>query len=220
MTTPRTRPARTARRSRPVAALLASAALATALLLSGCTSVEGSGEKGYVSADGQVVEIAAADRGEPVELAGETVAGGEASLADLRGEPVVVPLWGYWCGPCHAEAPILADVARAYADRVGFLGLALRNESRLVDAQRFEQQYDLPYESLFSQEGRELLAFDPQPRAMPSVVVLDGEGRVASIILGELPSEGTLTAVVDAVLADEGPGQPASPGSSGDGAGG
>lgn len=188
-----------ARLRRTAAALLA----ATALTLTGCTSVEGSGEKGYVSADGQVVEIAPADRGAPVELAGDTVSGGPASLEDLRGRPAVVPLWGFWCGPCHAEAPILADVAREYADRVGFLGLALRNESRLVDAQRFEEQYDLPYESVFSEEGSELLAFDPPPRAMPSIVVLDGEGRVASVILGELPSEGTLTAVVDKVLEDE-----------------
>lgn len=185
---------------RTAAALLAAAAL----VLSGCTSIEGSGEKGYVSAAGQVVEIPPAERGAPVELSGETVSGGPASLEELRGDPVVVPLWGYWCGPCHAEAPILADVAREYADRVGFLGLALRNESRLVDAQRFEEQYDLPYESVFSEEGSELLAFDPPPRAMPSIVVLDGEGRVASVILGELPSEGTLTAVVDQVLEDEG----------------
>lgn len=170
------------------------------LALASCTSTESAGSKGYVSAGGQVVEIAPEDRGAPVELAGETVDGEPVDAAALRGRPLVVPVWGEWCAPCNAEAPVLADIAREYADRAGFLGIAIRNDGRRVATQRFEEDYDLPYESVYSDDSRELLAFDPPPRAVPSLIVLDQEGRQAAVILGELPSRGTVTAVIDRVL--------------------
>ncbi len=55
---------------------------------SGCTSTEGTGDKGYVSGDGQIREIAAAERGDPVDLEGEDLEGAPLALADFRGKPV------------------------------------------------------------------------------------------------------------------------------------
>ncbi len=38
---------------------------------------------------------------------------GTTSLSDLRGSIVVVNIWGSWCAPCEAEAPILSAMHRA-----------------------------------------------------------------------------------------------------------
>jgi len=40
-----------------------------------------------------------------------------ASLAALRGHPVLLFFWAHWCGDCKAEAPILAEVRKVFAPK-------------------------------------------------------------------------------------------------------
>ena len=40
--------------------------------------------------------------------------GGEISLADFRGTPVLVNLWATWCAPCVKELPTLDRLARSH----------------------------------------------------------------------------------------------------------
>lgn len=173
------------------------------LLAAGCTSSPGTGDKGYVTGEGAIQEIPAADRGEPVTLSGQALDGSEVSLETLRGRPAVVVVWGSWCPPCRAEAPLLVSAAREYADRVGFLGINIRDAST-DQGLAFERTFEVPYPSLFSPDGVALLSFPGTlgPNSIPSTVVLDEQGRVAASVVGPLPSELTLTELIDRVLAD------------------
>lgn len=184
----------------------AAGVVAACLLLAGCSGLEGTGEKGYVSGNGQVTELPPAERGEPVELSGEGLDGGTIDLADLRGEVVVVNVWGAWCTDCREEAPELVEVANAVdADEVSFLGLDLRDPSR-ANAQAYERTFDVPYPSIYDPSGETILAFRGTipPRAIPSTVVLDRQGRVAARVLGVLPSAGTLEALIEGVVEEGG----------------
>lgn len=171
-----------------------------ALLLSGCSALEGTGDKGFVSGDGTVRAVDAGDRDAPVELTGEDLDGNPLDLADLRGKPAVVVVWGSWCGPCVAEASEVVDAAEKLDGRAGFVGINLRDPST-AEALAFERKYDVPYPSFYSPDGQAMLSFEGTlgPRSIPAFVVLDEEGRIAASILGRLPSTQTLVELVEDV---------------------
>ena len=190
------------RRTRLAAAL---SALVLAGLVAGCSDdVGSSGEQGFVSGKGIITTLPAAQREAPGEVSGTTIDGEPLSLDDYKGQVVVVNVWGSWCGPCRAEAPMLADAARDLAAKdVAFLGIDSRDPSE-AQARAFVRNFDIPYPSIYDQQGRTLLAFRGtlNPNAIPSTVIIDREGRVAASVLGEI-TRTTLYDLVEDVLADD-----------------
>lgn len=180
-------------------ALLLAVALPSALVLAGCSNdVGSSGNQGYVAGKGIITSVKAADRKQPGEVAGRTLDGKQVSLADFRGKVVVVNVWGSWCGPCRAEAPMLAQASRDLARKgVVFLGIDSRDPSKDA-AKAFVRRFDVPYPSLYDQQGSTLLAFRGTltPNSVPSTVVVDPQGRVSGSVLGSL-TRTTLDDLVD-----------------------
>ena len=189
-----TRPLRP--RTRLLGGLLAPL-VACLLAATGCSSLQGTGDKGYVSGDGTVRLVDAVDRDEPVELSGDDLDGKPLDLADLHGKPTVVVVWGAWCVDCRAEAPDLVDAARRLDGTAHFVGIDVRDGSP-EQAKSFVRRFEVPYRSVYSPDGQALLQFQGtlSPRTIPSTVVLDGDGRVAASIIGQIPSTTTLVDLV------------------------
>jgi thiol-disulfide isomerase/thioredoxin len=174
---------------------------ACAVLLTGCSSLQGTGDKGYISGNGQITLVDPADRGDPIELEGTSLDDESLSLASLRGEVVVVNVWWSACAPCRSEQKKLNDSARN--DQAEFVGINIRDTS--ADAARsYTRNFGVPYPSLFDPSGTALLAFTGtlSPRTIPSTVVLDRQGRIAASVIGELPSTRTLDDLVSDVAAE------------------
>lgn len=155
-----------------------------------------------VSVSQPVTEYPVADRGEPVELSGGTLTGDDLDVADLRGDVVVVNVWGSWCGPCRIEAPVLAQVSEDYRGRgVSFVGVNVKDNRAAAIA--FEEEYGITYPSIEDVDGRAVLALSQYvpASAVPVTLVLDREGRVAARVLGAV-REATLTALLDSMLAE------------------
>ena len=167
----------------------------------GCSSLSGTGDKGYISGEGVPVEVDAADRTVPVELTGSDLEGNPVDLAELRGRPVVVNVWASWCPPCRVEQPDLNEAHAELGDRVDFVGLNIRDASR-DNARAYVRNYDVAYPSVYSADGSALLPFSGTltPKSIPSTVVLDADGRIAASVNGKVPTTQTLISLVEKVL--------------------
>ncbi len=186
-------------------------ALATALL-AGCSAGDdplsgfGSGSnQNYISGDGTELELAPAERGEPIEFEGETPEGETISSADLRGDVFVVNFWYAGCPPCRAEAADLESTFQRFAeDEVQFLGVNTYDDG--PTAQAFERTYGITYPSILdAQRNRVQLAFarDVPPNAVPTTLVLDREGRVAARISGRIAARSILESMIQRVLDEQ-----------------
>ena len=189
----------------------AAAAILTALLasagLAACSNdqVGSSGDAGFVAGKGVITRLALDKRKEPGEVSGETLDGKPISLDDYRGKTVVVNVWGSWCAPCRSEAPDLVAASKELGrDGVAFVGIDSRDLDRAA-AQAFVRRFEVPYPSIYDQQGKTLLAFRGtlSPNAIPSTVVIDSQGRVAASIIGET-TKATLVGLVRDVMTEEG----------------
>ncbi|MFE4949024.1 TlpA family protein disulfide reductase [Leifsonia sp. NPDC056665] len=195
---------------RRLALLLPAAAAATALLLSGCTSNDalanqyrsGNGQN-YIAGDGSVSEYAAANRGAPVAFSGTLADGTAVSSKDYAGKVLVVNFWYAGCPPCRVEAPDLESLSQKYASQgVSFLGVNLYDSAST--AASFEQDKGVTYPSVLDRDtGSVLLAFSKTvpPKATPTTIVIDKQGRVAARILGAIPDKSILDSLISDAVA-------------------
>ncbi len=180
--------------------------LLAGLLLAGCTEtpdVDAVGQN-YVSGDGTVTEFASENREDPIEFAGTTETGSTVTSEEYRGNILVVNFWYATCPPCRLEAPWLEELNQTYAgEGVQFLGVNIRDGSET--AQAFASRFGITYPSLLDADGSVSLAFSglASPTAVPTTLVLDREGRLASRIVG-LIEKSTLDALIRAALAETG----------------
>ncbi len=176
-----------------------------AVVLAGCSSgtpQSDAPDKGYISGDGTLTLMPVADRKDAVAFAGSTLQGDRFDVSDHRGEVVVVNVWGSWCAPCIAEAPVLERVwEQTRSLQVQFVGVNSRDQG--AAARAHERRFEISYPSIDDDGGRVLSAFRGPlpPVATPSTLVLDRQGRVAARVLGPV-SASTLRGVVDDVLAE------------------
>nr|NLD40377.1 TlpA family protein disulfide reductase [Actinomycetales bacterium] len=188
---------------------LATAAATLALLVSGCASIgnpDGAAGAGYQAGDGSFVTWGVEERGEPVELVGESYEGEVIDLDQWRGDVVVMNFWYAACPPCRAEAPDLVALHEEYPD-IHLLGVNPRDDAGA--AQAFERTFEIPYPSLWDQDASGVAAMQGLVplQAMPTTVILDREGRVASRILGQADPT-ILRGLVDDVVAEVGADEP------------
>jgi thiol-disulfide isomerase/thioredoxin len=171
------------------------------LTVTGCSSLQGTGDKGFVTGDGAVKQIAPADRGEPIALEGKDLDGKPLSLAASRGKPTVVNVWGSWCTSCRAEAPFLAAAQKQLGGTAQFVGIDVRDPGT-AQAKAYEAHFGTTWTSYYSPSGKALLAFRGvlTPNTIPATLVLDAQGRVAASVIGQVPSSLTLVELVKDVL--------------------
>jgi len=112
--------------------------------------------------------------------------GGSASLADYRGQVVVLNFWASWCKPCRDASPLLQRWHRRMQGRGGTV-LGVDFQDVTGRAQEFVEEYGLTYPMLKDRDGEGLKQLGVV--AYPETFVIDRKGRIAAVRRGPVDEE-------------------------------
>lgn len=128
--------------------------------------------------------------------------GEQVSLADWRGQVVILNVWASWCVPCRAEMPAFERVyAQHRAQGLTILAVNSTVQDVEANARAFAQEFGLTFPVLLDAEGvvtRRYLV-----RALPSTFFIDRQGVIRSVVIGGPLSEAALVAQVEELLGEE-----------------
>jgi|tagenome__1003787_1003787.scaffolds.fasta_scaffold20682961_2 cytochrome c biogenesis protein CcmG/thiol:disulfide interchange protein DsbE len=109
-------------------------------------------------------------------------------IAALKGYPVVVNVWGSWCGPCRVEFPSFQQQAVNFGKKVAFLGVNARDNPG--DAKAFLRDFPVTYPSV--EDHDEAVLGRLGGRGYPSTVYFDRNGKQVHIKQGQYLDEKSL----------------------------
>lgn len=113
------------------------------------------------------------------------VDGKEFTLSSLQGKYVVLDFWGSWCKWCIKGFPDMKTAYAKHKDKVEFVGIACRDsEEKWKSA---TAKYELPWISVLNPaEGDLVKVYEIQ--GYPTKIVIDPQGRIVKVFLGEDPA--------------------------------
>lgn len=116
---------------------------------------------------------------------------GSVAMRALGGKPTVVNLWASWCFPCRTEMPEFQKVYVDLKDEVRFLGVDTKDFER--PAREAIQRAAISYPNVFDKDERIRRAVNA--RSLPATILLDADGRIRDVHVGEL-TEAELRAAI------------------------
>lgn len=133
------------------------------------------------------------------ELPAFTVDRYQTLLAQLRGTPVLVNMWGAWCPPCRDEAPILAAAHDEFGDRIQFLGIDIEDDraGAVAFIREFGWRFPSVVDPTFPSRFRSALGFLGQPNTL----FYDASGELVTTWRGPL-TEAALYEGIGRILPD------------------
>ncbi len=110
----------------------------------------------------------------------KTLDGSSVHLSSLRGKIVLLDFWATWCLPCRRELPAVEAISRKYKDRnVLVFGV---NDEDTATAKRFLEKYHPDLATLHDGDKKVHKLYGCY--AIPTVLVIDPEGKIAAQFVG------------------------------------
>lgn len=133
----------------------------------------------------------------PPPLLGNNRQGERVDLQERRGRIVVVTFWASWCGPCMRELPMLAQLQKVVG-KDALEVIAVNWGEPRADVVAFARRHNkLDLEYVLDGKGETAARYGV--RAVPRMLVLDREGRIATIHQGY--SEEALPGFMEEIIA-------------------
>jgi thiol-disulfide isomerase/thioredoxin len=117
---------------------------------------------------------------------------GDISLANLKGQIVLLDFFATWCKPCEVVAPAIAQFASAHDGRgIAVIGISLDTKDTNANIAAYAAKYGIAYPII-----GDLLGWDSEiddafhVDGIPAVILIDQEGKIAAIdLIGQTPEE-------------------------------
>jgi thiol-disulfide isomerase/thioredoxin len=135
----------------------------------------------------EVGEVAPVTELDVLAPEGSPDAGQTASLADYRGQWVLLNTWASWCGPCEDESPDLVAFHRKHSKDGNFTVLGVQTQDGTAEGLEFVEEFGLIYPSI--RDGSGDYADDLGATGVPDSLLIDPEGKVAYIRRGQIDAE-------------------------------
>jgi thiol-disulfide isomerase/thioredoxin len=145
------------------------------------------------------------------------VGGGEVTVASLRGQVVLLDIFGTWCGPCRKSTPLMVSLYERFrAKGLAMVGLAKELTDDAVQAgesvKSFREEFKVPYPLALCPDTiwDDLTRKAKVDQVVPTVLLVDRHGVVRYLMQGYDPGgEAALADAIEKLLAE--PTGPASP---------
>ena len=118
-----------------------------------------------------------------------------ARLGALRG-PMLVNVWGSWCGPCREEIPILRSFYEKAQGKVALVGIDVE-EATFDDGRRFVERNGILWPNLYDPDGRSREYFG---LGVPVTWFIAADGAVAGKKIGAFKNEIELISLTNKYL--------------------
>ncbi|QEG36838.1 TlpA family protein disulfide reductase [Bythopirellula goksoeyrii] len=132
----------------------------------------------------------------------KNLSGDEFRLSNKRGKIIVLDFWASWCGPCVQTMPLLETAINNMASaQVELIAVNMQEDALTVQA-AIERMQISP-QVLLDIDGA--AAGKYAVTAIPQTVVIDADGKIASVLIGGGPAAPEqLLEVLEQVLNEEG----------------
>lgn len=113
------------------------------------------------------------------------LSGKPLALSHLRGKYVVLDFWGSWCVWCIRGLPKMKEYYQKYSGKFEILGIDCNDtDEKWREA---VQKHEIPWLHVYNPRTSDLLA-RYAIEGFPTKIVVDPQGNIAKVIVGEDPS--------------------------------
>jgi peroxiredoxin len=113
-------------------------------------------------------------------------AGQPVSLAQYKGQVVMINFWASWCGPCRQEMPLLESIYKKY-NKMGFTMLGVNVEPDSNAANEWLKATPVSFPILYDRDSKVSKLYDVA--GMPSTVIIDRSGKLRVLHRGYKPGD-------------------------------
>jgi thiol-disulfide isomerase/thioredoxin len=118
-----------------------------------------------------------------------------AKLGALQG-PMIVNVWGSWCGPCKEEIPIFRSFYEKVQGKVTLIGVDVE-EASIDDGRKFVESNGIVWPNLYDPDGRSREYFG---MGVPVTWFISADGSVAGKKIGVFKNQIELIAMANKYL--------------------